>query len=161
MAYRWLKEAIAATPERALERLLYLSNAGVICQERYTADGGSAMLDRAVSAFNTAARLAAPEDEDLPQYLNNLSNALVDRFALGRDPADLAQAVAAAGRAVDLAPSRSPDRALYMNSLANALLQRYEQSGTITDLDTAITTLRAAIRRSARHRNGPGRTIAG
>ena len=33
MAYRWLAEAIAATPETMPEHLLYLSNAGVICQE--------------------------------------------------------------------------------------------------------------------------------
>jgi hypothetical protein len=109
------------------------------------------MLDRAVSAFGTAARLAAPDDPDLPQYLNNLGNALTDRFALTRDPDELAQAVAAAGRAVDLIPSRSPDRMLYLNNLANALLQRYEQSGAITDLDTAITTLRTAAQRAARH----------
>ena len=110
LAHGWLEEAIAATPEHSPERLFYLSNAGVICQERYTAGGGPAMLDRAVSAFGTAARLAAPDDPDLPQYLNNLGNALTDRFALTHDPDDLAQAVAAAGRAVDLTPARSPDR---------------------------------------------------
>jgi tetratricopeptide (TPR) repeat protein len=151
LAYRWLEEAIAATPEHSPERLFYLSNAGVICQERYTAGGGPAMLDRAVSAFETAARLAAPDDQDLPQYLNNLGNALVDRFALTRYPDDLAKAVTAAGRAVDLVPSRSPDRALYLNNQANALLQRYEQTGAIADLDTAITALRTAMQRAARH----------
>jgi hypothetical protein len=98
LASRWLEEAIAATPEH----LLYLSNAGVICQEWYAAGGVPAMLDRAVSAFETAAQLAAPDDQDLAQYLNNLGNALVDRFALTRDPGDLAQAVATAGRALDL-----------------------------------------------------------
>src|SRR5260370_29038706 len=72
----WVQEAIAATPGDAPERLLYLSNAGVICQERYAATGDATMLEQAVTAFESAARLADPDDPDLPQYLSNLSNAL-------------------------------------------------------------------------------------
>lgn len=61
LPYHWLEDAIATTPEHSPERLFYLSNAGVICQERYTADGGPAMLDRAASALKAAARLTTPE----------------------------------------------------------------------------------------------------
>src|SRR6266568_2767978 len=53
VAQGWLEEAIAITPEDAPERLMYLSNAGVICQERYTAGEGRAMLDRAVDSFES------------------------------------------------------------------------------------------------------------
>ena len=142
----WLEEAIAITPEDAPERLMYLSNAGVICQERYTAGEGRAMLDRAVDSFESAVRLAAPHDPDLAQYLNKLGNALVDRWAAGADGEDLHRAVAAATRAVGLLPRRSPDQVLYLNNLGNALLHRYEYGGAVEDLDAAVRSLGAAAR---------------
>ena len=146
VAQGWLEEAIAITPEDAPERLMYLSNAGVICQERYTAGEGRAMLDRAVDSFESAVRLAAPHDPDLAQYLNKLGNALVDRWAAGADGEDLHRAVAAATRAVGLLPRRSPDQVLYLNNLGNALLHRYEYGGAVEDLDAAVRSLGAAAR---------------
>ncbi len=44
---------------------MYLSNAGVICEERYTAGEGRAMLDHAVDSFESAVQLAARDDPDL------------------------------------------------------------------------------------------------
>src|SRR5260370_40818939 len=110
---------MAAAPGEAGERLLYRSNAGVICQERYAATGDATMLEQAVTAFESAARLADPDDPDLPQYLSNLSNALVHQFAAGRDDDDLAHALAAADRAVQVGPRRSPDPPPHLNNFPN------------------------------------------
>src|SRR5260370_4710510 len=72
----WVQEAIAATPGDAPERLLYLSNAGVICQERYAATGDATMLEQAVTHLHSAAHPDSPAYTVPTQHTTNLRPAL-------------------------------------------------------------------------------------
>jgi hypothetical protein len=108
------------------EQAFYLSNLGVVLEERHAATADPEALARAVECHRRAAGLAEHDDPDLPRLLNNLSNALITACSYGRDPGAVREALDAAHRAVRRTPDRSPDLPLYTNTMANALLQRYE-----------------------------------
>jgi tetratricopeptide (TPR) repeat protein len=149
-----LRQALEASPDRAVGTAGILSNLGNALWNRHSHNPSGTDLDDALTAFAAAVARTGPRAPIAPTYLDNLANGLTDRYVLAGDPADLTRAVSLYDSALDALPAGSPGRARIWCNLGMTLLTRYRAGRSQStedpeDLDRAVAVLTDAVNRTS------------
>ncbi|WP_338760901.1 CHAT domain-containing protein [Nocardia vulneris] len=102
-------------------------------------------LDRAIALLRAVVTETAPDDRELPTYLDALANALSQRFGSDSDSdrTDIDEAIELQVRASNHAHGRH--RGQLLNNLANSFFRRFDRFAERSDLDNAIALCEATI----------------
>jgi hypothetical protein len=122
---------------------------------RYGVRGEVADLDEAVAAARVAVTAHHGSDVDGMNFRSALAMILQARFHRTGDPAVLNEAIEELRAVLDTATDEHPQRNAFLADLSALLLDRHDLNGVATDLDNAITAVRAAMRLTP---DGPQRT---
>ncbi|MGV9214719.1 CHAT domain-containing protein [Micromonospora sp. RB23] len=139
-----LRQALAATPAGAPERLHYLSALGKVHRDQFQHLGRRRALAAAVEAHRESLEATGAGDPDRPVRLFNLGNVLGDTYEVDRDPAALDEAITALRDAVRAAAPGTPVRAMARMNLGQRLRDRWRLHRRPRDLDEAVDAFAAA-----------------
>lgn len=117
---------------------MILSNAGLICHDRFDRTHDRPDIDAAIEYLVRAVGLTPDGHTDLPGYLSRLAEAHRARHVLAGLPADLDAAITAGLRSVRCSPPGHPDTGQRLDNLVNDWWQRYQDSADRRDLDSVI-----------------------
>lgn len=141
---RLLREANALTLS-GIDAATVRTNLGSALHTMYAAGGDGAVLDEAISAYESAVELAQAHNGDLSRCQSHLGSGLRARYSLLGQRSELDRAIKAHRRAVELTLASDPSRAQRLSSLATALATRHEREGDENSLDEAIALLGTAV----------------
>jgi CHAT domain-containing protein/tetratricopeptide (TPR) repeat protein len=149
-AIRVSHQAVQATPPDSPALPGYLTNLGIVLNDRFLCTGQTANLEEAIRVSHQAVQVTPPDSPSLRLYLNNLGIVLHDRyrFRLKADSeakADLDEAIRHWEQAVQVTPPDAPDLSNLLNNLGTGLIDRFRDTPQAADLDEAIQVWGQAI----------------
>ncbi|MFC5834406.1 CHAT domain-containing protein [Nonomuraea insulae] len=144
------RDAVDATPEPDLPRIVRLANLGTMLHARHTRLDDAGDLRRAAVSLRLAVRLLdarAPQATQLKAgLLSNLGELLRTEADTVSDPhALLTEAVEALSQAVILEPETSPARGIRLTNLGSTQLSLFLRTEEPALLDALLESLRLAV----------------
>jgi len=144
-AIRESEQAIALMPQNTL----FLSELGMLLNQRYVQNSLLADLDRAVAVLEEAVRLSQTGAEDLPAILNLLGSALRNRFVIKREAPDISSAVNVQRLSIEASSVDVENLPARLTNLGNSLLEKTNLSHSSDELAEAITVFAQALELSS------------
>ncbi|KAF5338199.1 hypothetical protein D9611_014594 [Ephemerocybe angulata] len=122
-----------------------LNEHGIAFASQFESTGALEDIAEAISAFQTAIRLAPEGHTELAGWLNNLGNAFLSRFERTGYVHDLGEALRTLGNAVDISPENDKDLPSRLSNLGNCFNRRFERDGHLEDVDKSIALHQRAV----------------
>jgi CHAT domain-containing protein/tetratricopeptide (TPR) repeat protein len=135
------EQAVALMPQN----ILFLSELGMLSNQRYVKNSSLADLDRAVALLEEAVRLSQTSPNELPTVLNLLGSALRNRFVIKRQAPDISRAVSVQRLSIEANSLDIENLPARLTNLGNSLLEKTNLSHSSDELAEAITVLARAL----------------
>ncbi|MFF9621468.1 SAV_2336 N-terminal domain-related protein [Streptomyces griseosporeus] len=143
-----VEQALQAAGDDEQLRFRCLVWTASIHRERYQRSADPVQLDRAVEAWEEAARLVGEDDPGRPIVLSSLGLVLAVRHGVSGAAEDAAKSFEYLRQAVDATLPDDPDLPMRRRNLAEAYARRYGLTHVLTDLYEADWLLAEAVRGS-------------
>jgi len=124
---------------------LFLSELGMLLNQRHLLNSSLADLERAVAILEEAVHLSQKGTNDLPTSLSQLGSALRNRFVIKRDVQDISRAVDIQRLSVEMTSIDVENIPARLTNLGNSLLEKANLSGSSDELEEAITAFARAL----------------